>query len=111
VGVQQLAAHHSKRNWHEPESFVPERWLENAPAEFKKDDKSAMQAFSIGPRNCLGKNLAYIEMRMILARMIWNFEMELMPESTSWKDQKTFILWEKHPLMVKLSLREGISAL
>jgi len=33
-------------------------------------------------------SLAYAEMRVILARMLWNFDMELQPESQNWDDQK-----------------------
>ncbi|KAH8694348.1 hypothetical protein BGZ61DRAFT_352880, partial [Ilyonectria robusta] len=46
---------------------------------------------------------AYAEMRLILARIIWNFDLELVEESKNWmKDQHMFILWEKGPLMVRL---------
>jgi hypothetical protein len=47
-------------------------------------------------------------MRLILARLLWNFDLELMPESRNWSDQKTYILWDKGAINVKLSpvLRE-----
>ena len=32
----------------------------------------------------------------------YNFDLELCPESEGWADQKVYLLWEKHPLMVKL---------
>ena len=48
-------------------------------------------------------SLAYAEMRVILARMIWNFDMELMPDSLNWTDQGVYTLWEKGPLRVKLT--------
>lgn len=47
------AAAHSPRNFRDPESFVPERWLDD-PA-YKNDDRAAAQPFSLGPRNCIGK--------------------------------------------------------
>jgi cytochrome P450 len=49
------AAHRSSRNFHRPAEFLPERWLEDAPAEFRKDDREVFRPFSIGPRDCLGK--------------------------------------------------------
>jgi hypothetical protein len=44
-------------------------------------------------------------MRIILARMIFNFDMELDPASNDWMNQDAFILWEKPELMVKLTPR------
>ena len=52
-------------------------------------------------------SLAYLEMRLILARIIWNFDVELLPESQGWDQQKVFVLWLKNPLFVKLKAREG----
>ena len=45
-------------------------------------------------------------MRLILARVLWNFDLELCDESKGWSDQKAYILWEKPPLLCKLSFRE-----
>lgn len=53
--------------------------------------------------------LAYAEIRLILARVLWNFDMELDPSSTNWADQKTYFLWEKRPLKVRLSQPRGMS--
>ena len=50
------------------------------------------------------KSLAYLEMRLILARMLWSFDMQLSTECEDWDDQKTWIQWDKKPLLVKLSL-------
>lgn len=49
---QYVAAHYSK-NFRNPESFAPERWLHD-PA-YENDDKAASVPFSLGPRNCIGK--------------------------------------------------------
>lgn len=51
-------------------------------------------------------SLAYVEMRLILARMIINFEMELAEPDFDWIDQKVYNLWEKPPLMLKLLPRD-----
>lgn len=48
-------------------------------------------------------SLAYAEMRLILAQVLWNFDMELAPESDNWADQQIFSLWQKGPLYVKLT--------
>ena len=107
LGVHQWSAYRDAANFAEPDTFAPERWLSDAPARFAHDRKDALQPFSHGPRNCLGKNLAYNEMRSILARVIFAFDMELCPESQNWSDQPTFLLWEKPPLMVQLRTARG----
>lgn len=49
------------------------------------------------------RSLAYAEMRLIMAKVLFNFDLELMPESKDWMEgQKVFTLWEKPSLMVKL---------
>ncbi|CZR68230.1 related to cytochrome P450 CYP3/CYP5/CYP6/CYP9 subfamilies [Phialocephala subalpina] len=101
VAVNHWSAYHSRSNFKRPYDFIPERWT--GDAEFKDDNRKVLQPFSVGPRNCIGRNLAYTEMRVILAKMIWNFDMELCEESREWnKGQKVFLVYDKPPLMVKL---------
>lgn len=76
---------------------------------FHGDRRGASQPFSLGSRNCLGKSLAYNEMRVILARLLWNFDLRLCPESEGWHRQYTYTLWEKPPLMCQLrDVRTGL---
>ena len=43
-------------------------------------------------------------MRVILARLVWNFDMKLVESSGDWiADQKHYILWNKLPLKVVLT--------
>lgn len=81
------------------------------------DNKAAFQPFSYGPRNCIGKSLALAEMRLILARVLWRFDMELAEEELEqskrlggWMErQKVFVLWDKGPLMCRVKEREGLA--
>jgi cytochrome P450 len=105
VSVHQLAAYRSSRRFYQPMTFAPERWLPEAPEQFASDDKAVFQPFSVGPRNCIGKNLAYNEVGLVLARVLWNFDLELCDESKEWHQQKSYTLWEKPPLMCKVKER------
>ncbi|KAH8811274.1 cytochrome P450 [Xylogone sp. PMI_703] len=106
VIANHYASTHSAQNWKDPDSFVPERWL--GDPRYAGDARGASQPFSMGPRNCIGRNLAYAEMRVILARVIWNFDMELADANDQWmKTLKIYSLWEKTPLMVKLTSVRG----
>lgn len=48
-------------------------------------------------------SLAYVEMRLVLTRLLWNFELvDLDPSSTNWADQNVYLLWEKPELWMRL---------
>lgn len=49
-------------------------------------------------------SMAYHEMRLIIAKVLYQFDLELCPESRNWQDQDTHVLWQKKPLMCKLTL-------
>ncbi|KAK0644869.1 Cytochrome P450 monooxygenase hmp1 [Lasiodiplodia hormozganensis] len=98
--IYHYVAYHSPLNFKDPNAFVPERWM--GDNRYDSDRKDVLQPFSFGPRNCLGKNLAYHEMRLIMASILWNFDLELSPECTDWFNQKAYIIWEKNDLMVKV---------
>jgi cytochrome P450 len=80
---------------------VPERWLGDEI--YKDDDRQAMQAFSYGPRNCLGQNLAKTELRLSLARFIWEFDWELARGTEAWDQTLVFRGWLKKPLKLVLT--------
>lgn len=44
--------------------------------------QSAYAPFSVGRASCVGKALAYGEISIVLARLIWLFEMRLEPGAT-----------------------------
>lgn len=52
--------------------------------------------------------MAYVEMRMIMVKMLWNFDYELCDESDNWLDQKVYLVWKKEPLMVQLRPRKDV---
>ncbi|KAI9373001.1 putative sterigmatocystin biosynthesis P450 monooxygenase stcF [Aspergillus egyptiacus] len=104
VAVQQVAACRSPANFHRPDEFIPERW--KRAGEFAGDRRDASQPFSIGPRNCIGRQLALAEMRLILVHLLWHFDLALdegrMGETDWLAAQGIWILWDKKPLWVVL---------
>lgn len=100
VAAPHWAMYHSPTMFKDPEAFAPERWL--GDARFIDDERAAVQPFHVGARDCLGKNMAYHEMRIILAKVLCNFDLELRPESQDWLNQEVYTLWQKKPLMVKV---------
>ncbi|KAF5963416.1 Isotrichodermin C-15 hydroxylase [Fusarium coicis] len=100
VSIPHWAAYHSRLNWISPYEFFPERWI--GDGKFPEDNRDVMQPFSTGARNCIGQNLAIVEMKLIVARVLWNFDMELMADSLEWNKQNTYLLWEKGAINVRL---------
>lgn len=109
--IAQHAANRLETNFHRATEFLPERHLKERDPAFDRDSKDVVQPFSMGPRNCIGRNLAYAEMRLILAKVLWNFDLSLDEErmrrdgTPDWLKQRAFALWEKKPLWVKLTPR------
>ncbi|KAJ7438077.1 cytochrome P450, partial [Mycena galericulata] len=58
-----------------PDSFMPERWLaEDDDPNFVLNN-NAYIPFSTGPANCIGKNIALLELRVVVAYLMQTFEM------------------------------------
>lgn len=72
--------------------------------QFANDNHAAFQPFSTGPRNCIGRNLAYHEARLLLCEVLWNFDLTLDEKSEDWLNQPVFTVWEKDPLWVRLQV-------
>ncbi|KAK4071825.1 hypothetical protein Trihar35433_3889 [Trichoderma harzianum] len=111
ISVSQWATYRNPKYFKDASSYVPERWLLPAhphyDAQFNNDNKSAFKPFSHGPRDCIGKNLAYAEMRLIVARFLFRFDYELCPEQSRWHhDQRSFTVWAKGPLYLAVHLRQ-----
>lgn len=56
--------------------FRPERWLVHTGEGKVEFDGHAgpILAFGLGPRGCFGRRLAYLEIRLVLALLVWNFQ-------------------------------------
>lgn len=67
-----VGMHRSKRLWKDPHVFNPQRWLTKA-APPEGADRDAFVAFSRGPRNCIGQELALLEIKMVLAMTVRTF--------------------------------------
>lgn len=68
--------HRDPAYWHQPDDFLPERWLveEGNPI---RPVKGAWLPFANPPRNCIGQELAMLEMKVIMVLTVRRFEVEL----------------------------------
>jgi cytochrome P450 len=89
----------------QPESFRPERWI--YPEKEKAFDKNAFIPFGYGPTGCVGKSLAWMEMRLMLATILRRFELSFAPDfdyrsyPDCIKDAFTMARTESLPMVLK----------
>ncbi|GES63960.1 hypothetical protein ATEIFO6365_0008003000 [Aspergillus terreus] len=104
VYITQYSAYHSALNFRERNEFRPERWL--GDPSYASDNLSVVQPFITGPYSCIGKSLAYMEIGLVLAKMVWHFEWEL-ASSCCFEEAKAYALWQKSPMELRLRDRDS----
>ncbi|CAI4213249.1 unnamed protein product [Parascedosporium putredinis] len=72
------------------EEFLPERWLVQTEGGGEEGTYDSMAgpflSFSSGTRSCWGQRLAYLELKLIITLLVWNFEFGRLPEELDdWK--------------------------
>ncbi|KAI8049278.1 cytochrome P450 [Syncephalis plumigaleata] len=68
LGVMQM----NSQIFPNPHEFKPERWLDCTPEQLAVMKQNIMP-FLVGPRACLGRNLAWMELRMVVVELIRHF--------------------------------------
>jgi cytochrome P450 len=71
--ILHVEMHRSPSYWVRPEEFLPERWLVS-PGHELYPQPGAWRPFELGPRNCIGQALVMIELRVILACLVREFD-------------------------------------
>lgn len=60
--------------WHHPERFDPERF---SPQNISLIDKVSFQPFGLGPRQCIGRNFALLQARLMMCKFIAAFRISV----------------------------------
>ena len=78
LSVPSYTIHHSKEIWGpDADDFVPERW---DPERLTARQKAAFIPFSHGPRACVGRNVAEMELLVMGATVFRCFDFQLQQE-------------------------------
>lgn len=76
LSVPAYTIHHSKAVWGaDADAFVPERW---EAGRLTERQKAAFIPFSYGPRACVGRNVAEMELALIVSTVMRRYEFKLM---------------------------------
>lgn len=77
VSVPLYKLHKNPRIFDDPQSFIPERWTDDFEDELPD---CAYIPFGAGPRTCIGRRFAMIEMKIIIAIVAQNVDFELLSD-------------------------------
>ncbi|KAF7563556.1 hypothetical protein G7046_g563 [Stylonectria norvegica] len=129
VSTCMWAATHTEDNFKDAYEFRPERWLNK---EESTDKLAASNAFSLGPRGCIGRSkfllpkhrifvtnwtssLSYMEQKLITAKLLWHNDIRMTGDETwdKWNPEhdhesmQVYTNWIKAPLHVYLTPRKS----
>jgi benzoate 4-monooxygenase len=108
VSASIYSLHRDESLFRQPLEFIPERWIpEDTFGADKHEPQNLKQyciPFSMGPRACIGRNLAYMEVAIVIAALVLNFEWELAQPEMEYQTVERFN-WNPRDLMVKARIR------
>ncbi len=79
VGTNTYSLHYNELAFPDPFLFRPERWIvseRNSAADVAAAQQSFVP-FSAGPRACVGKNLAYLELMVTVGRLLYRTDVRI----------------------------------
>lgn len=85
--------------------FRPERWISQDGQKFEPHDQFKFVAFNAGPRICLGKDLAYLQMKSIAAAVLLRHRLTVAPGHKV-EQKMSLTLFMKYGLKVNVHQRD-----
>ncbi|XP_038078520.1 cytochrome P450 27C1-like [Patiria miniata] len=83
IGSLQYVIGRDPKVFEEPNSFRPERWLRDNSGRMHCSNSSfASVPFGFGPRMCIGRRIAELELNLALAKISQTFKLEYLGEGT-----------------------------
>lgn len=121
VSVNTYSLHRDPRYFYPlPDTFWPDRWLvkdsyvvptgQKIMAEQLIHNRNAFIPFSFGPANCVGKNLALLEIRAVTCSFIRRFDMKAAEgyDLSKWEDSLLdYGVTTRGSLLVRLTVRSA----
>ncbi|KAI1490701.1 cytochrome P450 [Biscogniauxia mediterranea] len=88
VTAPKYVIHRMASAFEHPNDFIPERWYSRPEL---IHNKRAFGPFSFGKRQCVGKALAYVELRLVIATLLQHYDVRFAPgydPGVMWRDMK-----------------------
>ncbi|KAG8235466.1 hypothetical protein J437_LFUL014096 [Ladona fulva] len=101
VVVATYILHRDPKVFPNPEKFDPDRFCRN-------EDRNpyAYAPFSAGSRNCIGQKFAMVEVKLMLAKVLLNFEIQSIEKRRQLKLQGEIVLNNQNGVQVSVSKRK-----
>lgn len=107
VSADPYSIHRRPDYWTFPNEFRPERWLSeySGPGSpYEKDNKRAWLPFLVGPRVCIGREMALQTLRLAVAKIVYNFDLSLENAEFEWdRDAGSHFVWHDFDVQVKIA--------
>jgi cytochrome P450 len=94
-----------ERYYPRPDQFRPERWLEGESDQVTAAARRASMPFGAGPRICPGRNLAMLEMKLVVAMLVGCFEIESVATEDE-REPRERMAFTMAPVGLRMKLRE-----
>lgn len=94
--------HRMEETWIEPDRYNPERF--NAERADAQIESNSLVGFGGGVHRCAGVNFARMEMKVVVAALLQNFDMELIDEAKPIAGAGT--MWPAQPCRVRYTKRD-----
>lgn len=105
IFINQWSINHDPAIWSEPETFDPERFL-NQDGTLNKDLTSSVLIFSLGKRRCIGEELSKLELFLFTAVIAHQCNITSDPAAPLTLDYNYGLTLKPHPFFIAVSLRE-----
>ncbi|KAG9451237.1 hypothetical protein H6P81_011202 [Aristolochia fimbriata] len=83
--------------------FKPERWI-SEEGKLRTDYSDKFLTFNTGPRRCLGQDVAFVQMKMVAASVLYNFHVDVVKDQIV-RPKTSAILSVENGLKVKIAKR------
>uniref|UniRef100_A0ACD5XRE3 Uncharacterized protein n=1 Tax=Avena sativa TaxID=4498 RepID=A0ACD5XRE3_AVESA len=87
------------------QEYRPERWLLKGGRLLRHMPSHKFPVFVMGPRLCLGKDIAITLLKIIVASVVWNFDVDVL-DGQAIRTKLSCLLQMKHGLKVMLNKRQ-----
>ncbi|KAG5818898.1 hypothetical protein H9Q74_001615 [Fusarium xylarioides] len=107
ISADFYSLHRDASCWAFPDEYRPERWLkenQGPGSPFEKDVRTAWRPFSLGPRVCIGREMALQSIRLAVAKILYTCDMTLANREFVWdRDAGSHYMWHGIDILVNVA--------